>query len=438
MKAICLIISRLYNMHLMQIVKRFLELFKHYGIRAGRFEKALNGFIDLMQKNAIIPTFPVTANVVRKNALVFQSINKSEVDWAVHGLDHIDYTRISFKTAQSHYQKASEIFKKRQIPFTGYRFPFLRRNWSCIDELSQHGYQWDSSEAFYWRVIDEQILSRKQKKALSCIIDSYNPLFEDYALALPMMRHELVEIPVSLPDDDVLLARIHLKSAQDLFEIWNKIYLRVRERGEHFTLQVHPERFFKYRRALQPLIEKISKDPHSYVASISAIADWWIEKNQFRFEIDNLSKESFELKAACSERATILLKNAKDDSLKKFGYHNYSILNGRSWTFSGKNRPFIGVHPEFDRDICDFLLEEGYMLETNFENENYSIYLDDKYQFSLDNKVHILHTIEQTQNELIRFWRWPEGKRYAFTVSGDIDAVVLGDYFDRFKGALNG
>lgn len=414
--------------------KRFCELFKHYGFTPRRFEKALQEFVQLARQYSFVPTFPVTACVVKRNIDVFQKVDSHSVDWAVHGLNHIDYTQLTLQHVNHDYQRAQSIFNGSHLSYHGFRFPFLRRNLSCIQALSENHFCWDSSEAIEWDVIDQTQLTKKQRFAYQKIMESYHPVPESKAVSLPVTQKKLIEIPVSLPDDDLLLSRLNICDHQTIWDIWHQILERVIARGEHFALQVHPERFLHYKVPLERLVREIVNDKNAYVASLTEISNWWIEKNNFRFEIETLSDGQYKIRAKCTKRASILIKNEKSVKSSPGFFEDYSILDGHEWIFSGNPLPVIGLHPEIQPEIVQFLRDEGYFIEISSENKDYAIYFDDKSQLNLDDKVHILHTIESTQNPLVRFWRWPDQKQYAFTVSGDIDAVVIQDYFNRFRG----
>ena len=53
--------------------------------------------------------------------------------------------------------------------------------------------------------------------------------------------------------------------------------------------------------------------------------------------------------------------------------------------------------------------------------------------FSEKEEMQILKTIHNNDTPLIRFWRWPDGCQSALSVTGDIDAITVVDFFNRSK-----
>ena len=144
-----------------QILSRSYGVIRHYGFSGQLFKDGLARYMDLMSKYDITPTFPVTATVVKRNPDLFHNLVDDGVELAIHGYKHVDYTDIPLDEFQVHLEKSCEIFKKLNIPFSGYRFPYLRKDTERINRLREFGFQWDSSDVLSWNSWDPRLFSKQ-------------------------------------------------------------------------------------------------------------------------------------------------------------------------------------------------------------------------------------------------------------------------------------
>jgi hypothetical protein len=215
-------------------------------------------------------------------------------------------------------------------------------------------------------------------------------------------------------------------------EVWEEILSLSYKRGELFTLQLHPERFFLCKNTLERLIRKAKKyTPRVWIASLSQIAEWWLERRKFNLQIEKLKNKEYKIKILSSSRATLLLKNLKiiENEVKvRPWYDSYQIVvgNPKEIRAVAQSRPVIKIKREEAPFLKNFLSSEGYKVE---ENEESSLSFD-----KTNDKLKILAQIESSHLPIIRFWRWPYGARSCFSISGDIDALSLMDFFMRGVG----
>ena len=101
---------------------------------------------------------------------------------------------------------------------------------------------------------------------------------------MPSIQNGLVEIPVSIPDDDIIIERLGIHDETIMYTIWEGILSRVRDRGELFVMQVHPERYCLYKNALRRILVNVTDQGNVWIASLQEIAEWWHERNNFRLK----------------------------------------------------------------------------------------------------------------------------------------------------------
>ena len=93
----------------------------------------------------------------------------------------------------------------------------------------------------------------------------------------------------------------------------------------------------------------------------------------------------------------------------------------------------IGLSPSSDSRLESFLRQQGYIVEINQTDGEYSIFLD-RTHFPREDERALLAEIEESNASLIRFSRWPNGAKSALTITGDIDAMTVWGYALRLIG----
>ena len=329
---------------------------------------------------------------------------------------------------------AVEVFRTHGIRFSGYRYPYLRRDAERVDLLGKSGFEWDSSEVVSWHGLEAGRFDKREWDAYERILATYEAADADAVRVLPRMSGGLVEVPVSVPDDDILVERLRLDDDGTMVKVWAGMVRRVRERRELLVLQVHPERFEWYRRALESTLRLAREGKDVWAASLGEIARWWREREDFGFEIEKISDGRYRVVARCTDRATILLKKGLTRGSGSGLWGSAVTVDARTFEVESPVKPVIGVDPETPTAVVRFLKEEGFAHTVAEKEGNCSFFLRHRGFFGENEKRRILESVEEIRFPLVRFWRWPEGARYSLAVTGDIDGVDLLDFWGRFYG----
>jgi hypothetical protein len=395
-------------------------------------EAKLDQYINILREHNISPTFPITAGILERHPQIVKKYSNDGVEFAIHGYQHTDYSRLSEGKLLQHLEKSVELFKKNNITFFGFRFPYLKYDKKCLDVLSKFPIKWDSSSSIYWDVISDVKVENMNWRNYEDMLNQYDYKNSSSHISLPRDHGNLLEIPVSLPDDD-LLERLGVKGNGLAEEIWGGILAQTYLRGELFALQLHPERIFLFREALVSLIESSRQfSPRVWIAIMGDIYKWWTEKKTFSVNLNEKGNGVYEVEAKCSAQATVLVKSNGFEN-GKF-YHGFDIVKERRFSIKGQRRPVIGIPNESSPELVEFLRNEGFIFEPGNEKEKYSVYLDRFKTFSEKDETEALRIIHSTNSPLIRFWRWPFGYKSALTITGDIDALTSADFFSRLSG----
>jgi peptidoglycan/xylan/chitin deacetylase (PgdA/CDA1 family) len=253
-------------------VERAMSMINRYGFSSKKMERNLTDFVEIIEDYDAKASFAITAIPLEKHGDFIKSIYNKHIELAIHGYSHIDYSRLDARDQSEELKKAVEIFKKFDIKAYGFRGPYLQANDDTLNVLKKNGLLYDSSSSVHWNVVPEEYHKRKAH--------SYNlalKLYEPKDAFLPYLRNGIIRIPVSLPDDEMLIDRLNIKNQKLLGNIWLKIMKKTIEKGGVFTLQLHPERIPLAFDTLKMLIEEATKR-NVWIASLKELAIQW-QKN---------------------------------------------------------------------------------------------------------------------------------------------------------------
>ena len=403
-----------------------------FGISSRKFEYLLSRYNNVTHELGYRPTFAITAATLNRHPDFIKELDRQGVEFAIHGYQHLDYTTISWDEQDRHYKKAIDIFKINEIPFVGFRAPFLRPNGHTPEVLSNLGFSYDSSFVIQWNEIDLSKCSRNSKAEYERLIRFYQPRNADRYLSVPRFKDGLIEIPVSIPDDEAIVDRLCITDRNKISHIWMSILEQTYDRGEIFTLQLHPERILHCEDSLVNVIKR-ARDFHPpvWIARLREITEWWQERSKFIFEIIDQGDGRYRVKATCSDRATVLIKNLKVNVPVSEWFDGYQSLSARDFIIESPKRPVIGIGQDSSPAAVSFLHNEGYIVEESNQPDDYEIYLNNLAQFDEADEKSLYNDIEQRNAPLLKYWRWPDQTRSALSITGDIDSMTLTDFVLR-------
>ncbi len=411
------------------LLLRIQTVLTRFGITDRSFRHRLAKYHTITKNLDCTPTFAITAVILKRHPNLIRDLHRQGVDFAVHGYIHTDYKMVSLEEQTKHFNKATKVFESAQIPFTGFRAPFLRINGKTPQVLGDMGFKYDSSHVLHWNAIDKAKYPKLNWDEHQRLLDFYMPLNAENYLSLPRFTNGFVEIPVSIPDDEAMIDRLGLIDQKEISQIWINILENTYKRGELFTVQLHPERIYYFETALQDIIQQAkSKNPSVWIATLTEIADWWKEKDQFTLEIDDSVTGRYSIKADCTDRAMLLFRNCRTNDTCTEWVDGYQSTTLKNFMLESPVLPVVGVAPDSSDTAVRFLKDEGYVVEKNEQPRNFGIYLDNLATFTEADEKPLSERIEQSNAPLVRYWRWPYGYKSAMSVTGDIDSITLQDF----------
>jgi len=227
-------------------VKAGFIILKMFGLRKEKMLTNIRRMTELVNRYDGLPTYPVPAVVLSKYWHLLQKFNE-DLEFAVHGLTHIDYTTIAKEECYKHLKEAKKIFEDIGIKEPGFRAPYLRFPEHGVKILSELGYAYDSSSTLYYDVVEE-----KNSEFLKAI-DFYSPIknFE---------KGTFKRFPVCLPDDEMLIDRLGIKNGMKIGKIWEKVMEQSLKDSKIFVLQLHPSRFPTAKEGLEHILKKAKNE----------------------------------------------------------------------------------------------------------------------------------------------------------------------------------
>lgn len=414
------------------LLRRTATVFNRFGVSQRKIEVKLNKYVSVTEGFGCVPTLPITAVTLDRHPQLIKELSRRGVEFAVHGYIHADHRALSLAEQIRHFKKAIEIFQSRSIPFVGFRAPYLRSNEDTLEALRSLKFAYDSSWAVHWNVLDKSKLCKSGWREYERLLDFYQARDADRHLSLPRFVDGFVEIPVSIPDDEALVDRLGLVGNREVTDVWQAIFQQTYARGELFTVQLHHERISFCEMALGAILQQAQEaEPAVWITTLGEIAEWWRERTGFTFQMDQHGTEEWQIKANCTERATVLLRNCRANKPTSEWAGGYQSIDARDFVLQTTERPSIGVAPNSSPDAIAFLRGEGFPVEVSDRGENYGIYFDNLTHFSESDEKPVCEAIQESKSPLIRYWRWPGNARSSMAVTGDIDSITLVDFVMR-------
>jgi peptidoglycan/xylan/chitin deacetylase (PgdA/CDA1 family) len=412
-------------------------LIKRFDIVGNRMKNAVLEIEQIGKKYKYRPTIIVPALVLKRHHNFLGYSSDASIEFAIHGYTHKDFKPLSLHEQVSEIQKAKDVFNELEIPFYGFRAPYLSWNDSTNEAVERSQLLWESNESLMWNGFKNFGVSKSRHFTENAIQELYKPLDAKRNTVTPRMEGKTVRIPVSLPDDEILVDRLGIKDLERISQLWIEIMEDVYERGGIFVLQLHPERFHICRGAMEALLQKATaySEPSVWVTSMREIAEWWKEKSQFQFTFEAIPERGYRVRCECTDLATILCRNLPGEASEVPFYQDYSVIKDREFFIeSGNLKPCVGVHPRCSKMLREFLTDEGFCWEVSDNNSKYSLFLNDYETFARKDEVDLLNRIAESPNPIVRYWRWPACMRSAFVTTHDLDSVTVIDFLLRLLG----
>jgi peptidoglycan/xylan/chitin deacetylase (PgdA/CDA1 family) len=421
--------------------RRLWTVFTRFGITETRIRQALLTAIETLRQCNAAPTFFIPAVVLRRHPALLAEISQCGAEIGIHGYVHNDYRSLSAVKQFKQTEQAISVFRSTNIPYQGFRNPYLGWTEESLTVFTALNFTYESNEAILHDVIDLDLLPPALRSGYEKSLVLFQALTCNAYTLRPHFDGPLVRIPTSIPDDEMLFDRLRITEPEEVGDIWSKVMQGVYDLGGVYALNLHPERAVPCNKALTKLLSYAHSRPLPvWLTRLQDIAQWWKERSNFRLVITQLAFECWQVQAICSPRATLLARNLTVKNQPVISWYGHDKrLQACDCIVNATLCPCIGLSSQTPQEVADFLHELGYPVvhSSQEESSQYALYLDLPEGFGTTREEQIqwrsslLQRIEQLDAPLLYFGCWPDGKRAALAITGDIDSVTIQDFFLR-------
>ena len=417
-----------------QLGKRALAIRRRYGVTPGKMMQAFEQLLSTLEEYGCRATFPVTAVTLARHPAPIRQLQERGMELAVHGWTHVSLDCYSKEQQREHLCRALNVFIQHGIRAKGFRSPYLCRNDTIREVVEAAGFRYLSNDPILWDGIGGSDWPGGNAQACQQVVDFYAPWMSNEYLSLPTVQGQIVEIPVSLPDDEMLVERLGANSSAQIAQIWTGILHQTYAREELFTIQLHPERAAICAPALRHVLsEAHSCTPPVWIACLAEIAEWWQQRSAFCVEVMRKELGQYDVVIRGPAQALALVRSVQVIGKSETWADGYQLVRSHRFSVRCGSRPLVGVSERTHKSLVSFLEQQGYLFEISQRRDEYPVYFD-RPNFARAEEKSLLQEIEVSRSPLIRMARWPGGAHSAMAVTGDIDALTLWDYGLRFFG----
>lgn len=265
-----LFLESITNRGIPKTVKRCFSIVERYGLVRKKLHSNMKLLSKILLEYNIDATISITGSILSHNIDLLDIIDLDRIELAVHGCYHVDYTKLPAEEIAFHLKQATEIFEENKIKAYGFRAPYLKINNMVLKAIGDAGMIYDSSHPIYFDTIPKDSSNYPQVEKILKLYDiKYN------APKISKIE-QVLEIPVALPDDEILMDRMNFSPTQ-VSECWiDSIKMSMKTDGGIYVLQLHPERISLLKESLINTIDWAEKNN----IQIKSLAD--IAKNGVR------------------------------------------------------------------------------------------------------------------------------------------------------------
>jgi peptidoglycan/xylan/chitin deacetylase (PgdA/CDA1 family) len=436
-------------------LRRLWTVFTRFGFSEQRTRRSFVSILSTLRQGNSAPTFFIPAVVLTRHPRLIAEIARQGAEIGIHGYVHNDYRLLSREQQLQQTMQAMDVFKQVQIPYEGFRNPYLGWNEATHPVFAELGLAYVSNDAIVHHVIDPKQLPMGLRggyqKSLALFQAIAGTAFTLRPSFVPNVSGRLLSIPTSIPDDEMLFDRLRITDPKEVGKLWSQVMQRVYDLGGIYVLNLHPERGVLCQPALEMLVNAARHLPLPvWIARLNEVATWWNERSQFRLAFTAQTPGRWQVEAACSPRATVLARHLEvlDEAATpwangelRIGPAQAGTTHAGAWRFTvaSPTCPCVALSPETPQEVHDFLLEQGYPVARCAPEAaaSYACYIARTEGLGTTRAERIqrcsalLDQVEQLDAPLVRFGCWPDGQRAALSITGDIDSVTIQDFFLR-------
>src|SRR5260370_2969834 len=119
------------------------------------------------------------------------------------------------------------VMKKIKVHYQGFRNPYLGRTEESLDVYASLGFNYESNIAVLHDVVDLKAFSPLLQSGFAKSLKLFQAIPCSAYVLRPHFERDLLRIPTSIPDDEMLFDRLRITDPQERGLIWSKVMPRV-------------------------------------------------------------------------------------------------------------------------------------------------------------------------------------------------------------------
>src|SRR5579884_799130 len=398
---------------------RLPTIISRFGVSAGKSRRQLERLTSILDRHGVRATLPVTAVTARRNPEVLHWLRDRGVEIAAHGFVHNDFSAVTSRRQWEDVFRARDELAALGLPVRGWRCPYSRWNADTLLALKASGFDYDATPVYAWPAFDAEgiEMTPAERADYERVCSLFGVRDASRSAVLPQEIDGLVQIPMSIPQDEDMVDRLGLSQDQ-MTRVWLRVLHDSRELRELFVICLHPERVEICSEALDATLREATSLSDVWVPTLGEISDWWRARSQATIEVSpNGGNGSWQVRVAALASASLMLGDRKLPT------------SGRV-TIEATEKPVVTFGPQWPQEALDRVRGAGYIVERDSDGRGV-----DPATFASpnDDPGTIIRMLNQHQDRLLRLQPWPSGYRSCLAVSGDIDALTLFDFAMRLK-----
>jgi peptidoglycan/xylan/chitin deacetylase (PgdA/CDA1 family) len=403
-------------------ITRLPTIVGRFGVTPYKSEHNLDRLLEITDKYSVKPTLPVTAATASRHPDVVRRLEDRGVEIAAHGLVHNDYASLSREEQFDQVGQAREELESLGFKIRGWRCPYSRWNSDTLDALRANGFEYDATPVYEWPAFQEENIrmSPDEQADYQRLCRLFNVRDARTRAVLPTGIDSLVQIPMSIPQDEDMVDRLHL-DGETMSRVWRRMLHDSHSRRELFVICLHPERASLCAEPLEATLDKARSLGDVWIPTLIEVAIWWQERGTTKVEVDSSDQPgSWNVKVCGPERV-----------VTRCGAH--AVKGSGTASVEQPRKPVIASGSQWPEETITRVREAGYVVERKPEgNVQYALHLQDVAELS-DQADAVLRNVEKHEGSLVRLQPWPSGARSCLSITGDIDALTLVDFAMRLK-----
>jgi peptidoglycan/xylan/chitin deacetylase (PgdA/CDA1 family) len=391
----------------MHAAERTAEVVRRFTFGARRFDRTMDVLLEDFERTGTRMTFFVTAGYIHRHHQRIRRLRDRGHEIASHGLYHSRMDLLDGRRQLEVLEESHRRLSQAGFHVLGFRAPYLNFDAATGEALQTSPFRWTSLEIVFW---NHGTLVSPEVQRLQGL---YHFSTADTRLSSPVFRGEVVELPVTAPDDEILIERCRVADAGRIFEVWRQVFDEVTANGELYHLLFHPERYGICRDAVRRLLALAGDRQGSlWRPTLGEAAAWWRRRSGW----------------TATFGAGNVMVEAPAEAWFTGAERWLEGCDGGSWRFRG-DVPRVCLGRDATDELARWLQLEGYLVQRTGE-AGPGVRLE-RTALEPGAERQLLAELEAADPPLPRLERWPRPCTAAMAVSADICAIDLRDFVDR-------